>query len=130
MQYRDKDPVDTMMIVDSGADFSMISREFAEASLGIDVDALPTSTTSGIGGSAKVAETKVLVKFGDEGRNYDLEMLVQIPFGQDSPILNLLGRIPAFREFDISFRMGYCDTTGKFVLKRVEKRHPIHRRRG
>lgn len=122
IQYKNSKPVDTLLLLDSGADFSMIPRNFAEG-LGIDCERLPVTSTSGVGGECKVGETAVYISFGQRGENYEFKIPVQIPLDPKIQIVPLLGRIPLFYEFDISFRMGYCEDKGKFTLKKVIKRH-------
>ena len=127
IQYRNKPPVDTKMLVDSGADVSVILREFAEDALEIDVERLPRSRTSGVGGETEVGLAETYIRLGYGKIFHELKIPVQIPLSYESIKYNLLGRHPFFYEFDVSFRMGYSMDLGKFVLKKVEKRRPSNR---
>ena len=129
IQFKSHFPIDTRMLVDSGADVSMLLREFAEDALGIDVERLPRNRTSGVGGDTEVGITEIYLRLGQGKINYELKIPIQVPLRYDSLKYNLLGRHPFFYEFDVSFRMGYTKEKGKFVLKKVEKRRPAERYR-
>lgn len=47
---------------------------------------------------------------------------VQVPTEPNLPPLALLGRENFFHEYDVSFRMGYTETKGKFILSPVQRR--------
>ena len=112
--------VDTVFLVDSGADFASIPRDLAEA-IGIDVDDLPKDKTTGIGGSADIGWVDLDIQFGQRGKQYDFRWPVQVTMNNDHNRLPLLGREPLFALFDVSFRMKFADTRGKFVLSEVTK---------
>lgn len=111
---------DTYLLVDSGADCSMLRREEAIDGLGIDVTKLrPIGQTGGIGGSTDVAIVEVDLRFGQRQHMFEMKMPMQVSLeeGKD-PSLSLLGRNPFFYKFRVDFRMGYTDdpTLGKFIL--------------
>ena len=123
LRYKGYQPLDTLMLVDSGADFSMISREFAD-NLGINTTECSPIQTSTASGRMIAVETEIRIRFGQRREIYDYEIPVQIPLRKGFPELPLLGRYPLFRDFDVNFRMGYCQSRGKFVIKRVTRRRP------
>jgi hypothetical protein len=111
----------TALLLDSGADISMLTQEVARDGLKIDVDKLePAGDTGGIGGDISVAMVDVGVSFA-MGPRYVHRCTIpfQIPLGENKgPCYSLLGRDPFFYEFRVSFRMGYTDdpSVGKFNL--------------
>ncbi len=121
VEYPGHGSLDTGMIVDSGADFLMIDREFATG-LGIPVENLPRSKTTGATGSGQVAEAEVIVTIGQRDDIFEITMPIQIPLRFGYPRIPLLGREPPFDVFDVSFRMAYAKTKGKFVLSEVTRR--------
>jgi len=121
IEYPGHGSLDTSMIVDSGADLSMIEREFA-AGLGIQVENLPRSKTDGAIGSGQVAEAEVMITISQREHVFEITMPIQIPLRYGYPRIPLLGREPIFKIFDVSFRMAYAETKGKFVLSEVTRR--------
>jgi hypothetical protein len=120
--------VQTWLLVDSGADFSMIQREFAEGMLGIDIDSLQDASTSSVGGAMRVKEATVEVAIEDNVNSRSFEAVFQIPVDRPNfPILQLIGRDPLFYLFDVNFRMGFTNEIGKFVLRWVESRRKASR---
>ncbi len=110
----------TGILVDSGADYSIIQREILEEVFDIDISKLKKcGETCGITGKTKVGEIDIEMQFGTERDT----LIEKIPFRvslepeKDTPI-TLLGRIPFFYRYRIDFRMGYTDdpTLGKFIL--------------
>ena len=120
-------PLGTHMVVDSGADLSMLPRGVAEA-LRIPVPDLERGASRGIGSEAVPVGLAQVTLFLDQGReHHQLDMpvqVVQVVLEGDGPPYPLLGRDPFFREFDVAFRMGYTDSEakGKFTLTKVTKR--------
>lgn len=114
--------IDTLILIDSGADLSMIPKRIAQ-SLGIDFESCPKGVTGGVGGKTNVVMSAISIRFGHGKETYELEIPVQIPIKKEIPY-PLLGREPFFRFFDVSFRMGFCEDKGKFVIKEVTKVHP------
>lgn len=111
----------TALLVDSGADFSMIRREIVEDAFGIDISKLKgTSKSQGIAGETiEVAFVTLTMVFG-YGRLYFREDIpFQVPLNPDkNPPLSLIGRDPFFYRYRVDFRMGYTDDSslGKFVI--------------
>jgi len=105
----------------------MLPNEFA-AALRIPVDSLREDKTMGIGPEAvTVAWTEVLMSFGQGTDPVDVRLPMQIVLEGDGPFFPLLGRHPFFHEFDVSFRMGYTETKGKFVIAPVTRRKDARR---
>jgi len=124
LRYKENDEIDTYMLVDSGADYSMIERAMAEV-LNIPVDSLSTleNPISGVTGTAQVVQAKIEVSFGYGPDSFVIDdMPIQIPLKRGIPPVGLLGRIPLFYDFDITFRMGYTKDQGRFSLKEVTRR--------
>ena len=116
------------LLVDSGADLSMLPRGVAE-SLRIPVGELEPSTSKGIGDQEVPVGLTQVTLFLSQGReHHQVEMPVQVVLEGEGPPYPLLGRDPFFREFDVAFRMGYTDseTKGKFTLTKVTKRRDAH----
>jgi len=113
------------MLIDSGADVSMIQHELAEK-LGLEVGAI--ESTYGISGETAVYRSSVdaRIRHGDALLE-PLRLPVHVPTESGMPTLPLLGREAFFYEYDISFRMGYTPTKGKFVLTPVERRRDADR---
>ena len=112
--------LETIMLVDSGADVSMIQLELAEQ-LGLPLNKV--ETTGGISGDLPVYRTAVQaqIRYGDMLLPL-LQLPIQVPTEHGRLPLALLGRDLFFHEFDIDFRMGYTPTKGKFVLRPVGHR--------
>lgn len=83
-------PIDTHLLLDSRADFSMIPKDLTEG-LGINIATCPKISTSGIGGEINVAENLIWIKFGQRNEIYELEIPIQIPL-KEGVGMPLLGR--------------------------------------
>ncbi|MFC1722931.1 retropepsin-like aspartic protease [Nanoarchaeota archaeon] len=90
----------TYALVDSGADISAMSREFAEA-LGLDLRG-KRSAAFGVGGKSEAVDTKmkILVSKGHESYSFSIPVKVLM---NDSDFPILLGRVGFFDKFIISF---------------------------
>ncbi len=119
--------LETGMLVDSGADVSMIQRELAEQ-LGLAFHGV--ESTGGISGELPVhlSSVEAEIRFGNAFLP-TMRLPLQIPTDYGLPPLPLLGREVFFFAYDISFRMGYTPTKGKFVLKPVARRRDADRYR-
>ena len=119
----------TWILIDSGADYSIIRREIVEDAFKVDVSSLKkTGETCGITGKTKVAEIEIEMSFGNdrETRKELIPFNVSLEPTKDPPI-SLLGRIPFFYKYRIDFRMGFTKDPllGKFVLyPETHKRKP------
>ena len=119
----------TWVLIDSGADYSIIRREIVEDAFGVDISKLEkTGETCGITGKTKVAKIDIEMIFGNERET----LTETIPFNvsldplKDPPV-SLLGRIPFFYRYRIDFRMGYTTdpALGKFIIyPETHKRKP------
>ena len=90
-------------LVDSGADFTTISRLLAER-LELDISGKKTKT-AGIGGSADIVLTdcEIILTRGSEA--YQMKIPLQVVLDEDDVLpYPLLGRTGIFRYFDITFR--------------------------
>jgi len=112
--------VTTVMLVDSGADVSMIQLDLAEH-LGLPLG--KGERTGGISGGLDVFRTQVQTEvFYGPKLLPPLDLPVQVPTERGLPPVALLGREAFFYQYDISFRMGYTAAKGKFVLSPVTHR--------
>lgn len=122
----------TGVLIDSGADYSVIQREIIEDAFKIDISKLKKcGETCGITGKTDVGKINVEMQFGTERDTLKekIPFRVSLEPEKDTPI-TLLGRIPFFYKYHIDFRMGFTDdpTLGKFVIypethKRQAKRY-------
>ena len=116
----------THLLVDSGADYSMLRKEVAEF-LGVDWKNLKrTGLTSGIGGkpiSTSYVVCEIEITYRNRKINEDIPFQIILDKKSD-PEINILGRIPFFYDYRVDFRMGYTDskTLGKFVIYKEEKK--------
>ena len=132
LEYKGK-TIKVYLLVDSGADFSMLRREVARDGLGIDLASLPVAgTTGGVGGETKVAFLEMNVSFNMGKKKYEQRIPFQVSLDESTDLPEcLLGRIPFFYDFRICFRMGYTDdpSLGKFTLYYEEKKRSAERYR-
>ena len=110
----------TMLLIDSGADYSMLTKDIVRDALNIDFSSLKKEgKTSGITGETEIAWINVKVGFGQRDIYFEEDIPFQIPLeeGKDPP-LPILGRDPFFYKYRIDFRMGYTkdSSLGKFVI--------------
>lgn len=69
----------TMLLVDSGADYSMLQREIVQEALHIDISTLPEKgETSGVTGKAKIAW--ITVKYYLDRKTYSLKKTYRFRF--------------------------------------------------
>ena len=110
----------TMLLIDSGADYSMLRREIVEDVFQISVDSLEkVETTQGIAGKTDVGVLDITIIFGKENLYFEEKIPFRIPLDPDKDVpISLLGRIPFFYRYRIDFRMGYTTdpALGKFVI--------------
>ena len=119
----------TLILIDSGADYSIIRREIVEAAFGVDISKLKKSgETCGITGKTNVAEIDIQMMFGTEKQTFTeiIPFNVSLDPLKDPPV-SLSGRIPFFYRYRIDFRMGYTTdpALGKFIIyPETHKRKP------
>ena len=119
LQYKNNDPVAYTMLLDSGADISILSKDVGE-SLGIDTEREPDDKVYGVTGHTPVIEENVNIRFGMGHKDeFTKDIPVQITTVRGRPAVPALGREPIFREFDIRFRMGLDTDKRKFVLSKL-----------
>ena len=95
-----KSAVDTIALLDSGADISAIPKDLAEI-LGLDTDG-KKSPAFGIGGKVDAVNTKMNITVQKGHEKYTFQIPVKVIFGSyDFPVL--LGRAGFFDKFVISF---------------------------
>lgn len=108
----DKEKLETIALLDSGADISAIPKDLAEI-LGLDLSGKITPAF-GIGGKVDAVSTKMIVTVEKGHEHYTFEVPVKVILGNyDFPVL--LGRAGFFNKFVISFDQ----TKEKISLKRV-----------
>jgi hypothetical protein len=96
----EKETIDTIGLIDSGADISAISEEMA-TTLGIDCGGKRTPAY-GIGGTVESVETTMKITILKAHENYSFTIPVKVIIGQyDFPVL--LGRAGFFDKFKIIF---------------------------
>jgi hypothetical protein len=119
LQYKNNEPIIYTMLLDSGADISLLSKDVGE-SLGIDTDREPDDDVYGVTGRTPVIEERIKIRFG-MGNRYEFgsEIPMQITKKKGRPAVPALGREPIFREFDVHFRMGLPGDKKKFVLSKL-----------
>jgi hypothetical protein len=78
LQYKNNEPIIYTMLLDSGADFSLLSKDVGD-SLGIDTDRESDDDVYGVTGHTPIIEEKIKIRFGI-GNRYEFkdEILVQI----------------------------------------------------
>lgn len=116
----------TTLLLDSGADYSMLRRDVAQEGLGIDLNSLSQEgTTYGIVGATPVGIVDIIVIFGVGNKLREETIPFRISLDPDKdPPENILGRDPFFYRYRIDFRMGYTDdpSLGKFWFMPEEKK--------
>jgi hypothetical protein len=119
LQYRDNDPIIYTMLLDSGADIPLLSKDVGE-SLGINTERKPDDDVYGVTGHTPVIDETIKIKFGMGNRyEFESEIPMQITKIHGRPALPTLGRETIFKEFDIHFRMGQAERKRKFVLSKL-----------
>jgi hypothetical protein len=118
---------ETNLLLDSGADFSMLRRDVAEDGLGVNLDKLKqTGKTHGIsGGETPISEIEADITFTykKHQRTEKLPFQISLDEKKETPE-NILGRIPFFYNYRIDFRMGFTDdpALGKFWMYPEKKK--------
>ena len=111
-----KEKLETIALLDSGADFSAVPRGIAEI-LGINLngDKIPTH---GIGGKADTIKTKINLTIEKDHEAYNLTIPISVVLDDyDFPVI--LGREGFFNEFIIEFNQA----EEKVKLKKIDKKH-------
>jgi len=104
---------DTLALIDSGADLSVIPEEIAQI-LDLDLSATP-DRTFGIGGSAPCIDSKMKVRIDMDHTFYTITVPVKVVLGDKGHHLPIiLGRDGFFDAFEITFLQKQM----KFKLKR------------
>jgi hypothetical protein len=95
-----KETFDTLAILDSGSDITILPKEIAEE-LGVILEG--ENEISGISGNAlKSREGKINITFGKNREFYNFEVPVLVPTEKDNLSL-IIGRIGFFNQFKITF---------------------------
>ncbi len=90
---------ETIFLVDSGADYSIMTAELAEG-LGIPLDRLPKKKIRGIGGMIELSSQDIRYEINGTEIAFDAKTF----FGRDyKGGINLLGRKPLFSKARITF---------------------------
>lgn len=92
--------VETRALIDSGADISVIPKDFAEL-IGVKIDGEP-GFANGIGGQVRVITSKMNLKIKGDHTTYQFNIPVQVVL-DESKIPVLLGRDGFFSYFRIEF---------------------------
>lgn len=108
--------LETIGLIDSGADVSAMPKELAEL-LGLDLTK-PRDSAFGIGGEVESIETKAKIIIEKGHEKYSFQIPVKVILGNyDFPVL--LGRIGFFDQFIISFD----ESKEKILLKRTSRKY-------
>ncbi|MFH1448060.1 MAG: hypothetical protein ABIG39_04295 [Candidatus Micrarchaeota archaeon] len=112
-----KETFSTVGLLDSGADFSAITREFAEI-LGLNLSKGKKEDIGGIGGSAQAIKKniQVLVKVDHNELAIPMRAFVLLERIDDFPVI--LGRVDFFSLFEITFK----EMERKVVLKKISEK--------
>ena len=109
-----------MLLVDSGADYSMLRRDIVQDALQIDISTLKEKgETSGVTGKAEIAWINVKLSFGQKNLQFEEDIPFQVSLEPEKdPPLSILGRIPFFYKYRVDYRMGFTTdpALGKFVI--------------
>jgi len=104
------------MLVDSGADFSMVDLGLAKR-LGLDLSS--RGHVLGVSGSVPVFHTSVLVEIlHREGGLPPMKIPLWVPARRGLPPEPILGREVFFGEYDVAFQMGR-GSRGRFTISSV-----------
>ncbi len=130
----------TELLLDSGADYSILRYDTAKYGLNIPVKSLPEcklplkGITSEPQDTVRCENVSLTFKYGAKEITTEIFAIIMID-EEKQPSRNLLGRDPFFYNFRVDFRMGYTEdkSLGKYILyhedkKRSAKRY--HRPRG
>ncbi len=110
-----KESIETIALLDSGADISAIPRDIAEI-IGLDLKG-KTTPSFGIGGKVDSVETRMRITVSKGHERYSFQIPVKVILGKfDFPVL--LGRVGFFSKFIISF-----DEAGERVKLKRTTRH-------
>ncbi len=93
--------IQTMALVDSGADVSVIPRDLAEL-IGLDLSGKET-IANGIGGQVKTLKTKMSIKIQNSHENYKFRDVPVEVIMQETKAPMILGRNGFFDKFIIIF---------------------------
>ncbi len=107
--------IDTVGLLDSGADISAMSKDMAEL-LGIKLDK-EIDSSFGIGGEVESMQTSIDILINQKHEQYRIKLPIKIILDHYSFPL-LLGRAGFFDEFIITFNQ----TKEKIILKRIIKK--------
>lgn len=109
----EKEKIDIIGILDSGADYTIIPVDMAEI-LGLDLS-VPPENIGGIGGDVKAIPTKLRIKIGNDREAYSFWVNIYAILDEmkdEFPIL--IGRADFFENFKITFH----ESKRKIHLKR------------
>ena len=110
-----KENIETIGLLDSGADISAIPKDFAEL-LGLKIDG-KKSPAWGIGGKVDAVDTKMNITIEKGHEHYNFQIPVKVILDDyDFPVL--LGRSGIFDKFVVSFNQ----SREKVSLKRFSQR--------
>lgn len=111
----EKESIEMVALLDSGADISVIPKEVAEI-LGFDLSG-EIRLVHGIGGTVRTIEKRINVVVAKGRENYTLNIPIKIVL-DEYDFSPLLGRAGFFKEFTITFMQG----RQRFSLKKFSPR--------
>ncbi len=97
-----KNSLDTIALIDSGADFSVIPREFGEI-MGVDFTRGEREKTKGVGGEVDTLRTAINVNIVRGHESYTFTLPIHIMLKEKTDVPPLIGRAKFFDEFKITF---------------------------
>jgi hypothetical protein len=99
---------DTLALIDSGADLSVVTKDIAEV-LNLNLN-VPETTSIGIGGKVRSKETTMNIKVGHDSETYTFRIPVMVVLGHiDFSVL--LGRKGFFDKFKVEFNQSKLRVT-------------------
>lgn len=119
----------TELLIDSGADYSILRYDTAKYGLKIPIETLPESSLPLKGITSEPQKTvlceNVTLRFKWKHKEITYSLPVRIMVDIDKqPPRDCLGRDPFFYDFRLDFRMGYTDdaSLGKFIIYHEDKK--------
>ena len=108
----EKESLDFIGLIDSGADISVIPREAADI-LGLKIEKEDEAT--GIGGKAKTSDSHLNIKIQKGHEKCEFRLPIKILLQENSEIPILLGRLEFFDNFNIIFEQ----SEQRVLLKKI-----------
>lgn len=112
---KDEKHISTLGILDSGSDFMLIPKDIAEY---LNLELHGIEEADAIGSKIETKKSMISLTVSDGKTNIYLQNIPVKVFMQDSFKETIIGRIPFFSEFDITFR----ENSKRMELIRTQRR--------